>query len=161
MIRKWDVVYWFSERALHPSARRTTSPPTGTAPHDLRRHGTVLVVTFRATGEAVPTPLSCAVSNGRLYASTAADSGKVKRIHRNPKVLVAPSTVRGKPLAPHTAATARVLESHEAEHAERVLDGRYGALRRLYRKAVDAKTTDTAYLEITPTRPTGPGDDDR
>ncbi|MFI0371211.1 PPOX class F420-dependent oxidoreductase [Actinomadura sp. 1N219] len=160
MTRKWDVVYWLCERALHPSAHRTTSPPTGRA-HGLRRHGTVLVVTFRASGEAVPTPLSCAAANGRLYASTATDSGKVKRIRRNPQVLVAPSTVRGKPLGPHAEATARVLESHEAEHAERVLDGRYGRLRQLYRKAVGAKTTDTAYLEITPTRPTDPNDNDR
>ncbi|TMR06347.1 PPOX class F420-dependent oxidoreductase [Actinomadura soli] len=161
MIRKWDVVYWLCKRALHPSARRTTSTPPNRASRRLRGHGTALVVTFRANGEAVPTPLSCALANGRLYASTAADSGKVKRIRRNPRVLVTPSTVRGKPLGPKAEATARVLESHEAEQAERILDGRFGALLRLYRKAVGARTTDTAYLEITPTRPTEPDDDDR
>lgn len=159
MARKWDVVYWVCERALHPSARRTmTTTPAGNGPKSRPRgHGTILVVTFRASGAAVPTPLSCAAADGRLYASTAPDSGKVKRIRRNPRVLIAPSTMRGRPLGPQVEATARILESPEAERAERLLDGRFGLLRRLYRKTIGVDTTDTAYLEIAPDE----SDDDR
>ncbi|MFI0407648.1 PPOX class F420-dependent oxidoreductase [Actinomadura sp. 3N508] len=148
MVRKWGLVYRLCGRVLHPSAYRTTLADGGLG--RLRGHGTVLVVTFRAGGDPVPTPLSCAVADGRLYASTAPGSGKVGRIRRNPRVLVAPCTVRGRPLGPHAEATARVLEPGEAERAERVLDGRFGALRRLYRKAIGVGPADTAYLEITP-----------
>lgn len=154
-MRKWDVGYWACNRLLHPSARRAARAPasTGAELGALRGHGTVLVVTFRSNGEPVPTPLSCAMVDGRLYASTAPDSGKVKRIRKTPRVLVASSTVRGRPLGPKVEAVARVLDSHEAQHAERVLDGRFGTLRRLYRKAIGVNTHDTAYLEITPKEP--------
>ena len=149
MVRKWDVGYWVCGRVLHPAVRRGA---TGGRPGAVRGHGTVLVVTFRANGEAVPTPLSCAVEGGRIYASTAPDSGKVKRIRRDPRVLVAASTVRGRPLGGQVEAVARVLGPDETHRAERVLDGRFGLLRRLYRKAIGADESGTAYLEITPKR---------
>lgn len=157
MTRKWEIVYWACERALHPSARRTAARAgagpgagPGAGLGALRGHGTVLVVTFRRNGDPVPTPLSCALKDGRLYASTAPDSGKVKRIRRDPRVLVAPSTVRGRALGPRVEAAARVLDAEDARRAERILDGRFGLLRRLYRRAVGADATHTAYLEITP-----------
>lgn len=149
MIRKWDAVYWVCERALHPSARRTASPDAVPRRGGPRGHGTFLVVTFRGNGVPVPTPLSCAMSDGRLYASTAPDSGKVKRIRRDPRVLVAPSTVRGRPLGPQVEAVAQVLDGSEALRGERILDGRFGVLRRLYRKVIGVDAGDTAYLEIT------------
>ena len=53
--------------------------------------------TYRRNGEPVRTPVWFLEENGTLYVHTGGSTGKVKRIRRNPKVRVAPSTFRGKP----------------------------------------------------------------
>ena len=57
---------------------------------------TALLTTFRRGGEAVGTPLSIAVANGKVYFVTASDSGKARRLADNPVVSLAPCTVSGK-----------------------------------------------------------------
>jgi PPOX class probable F420-dependent enzyme len=46
----------------------------------------VCLTTFRKNGEAVPTPVWFAESDGKLYIYTANSSGKVKRIRNNASV---------------------------------------------------------------------------
>lgn len=143
-------MYWVCDRIRHSSARRVTVPQAAARFEEPRKHGTVLVVTFRENGAPVATPLSCVLEHGRLLASTAPDSGKVKRIRRNSRVLVTPSSVRGSPVGPTVDAVARILDSADARRAERVLDGRYGRIRRLYRRLIGVSPNETAYLEFTP-----------
>src|SRR5689334_18846042 len=52
--------------------------------------------TYRRNGEPVRTPVWFLKENGILYVHTGDNTGKVKRIRRNPKVRVAPSHFRGK-----------------------------------------------------------------
>ncbi|QKW36719.1 PPOX class F420-dependent oxidoreductase [Actinomadura sp. NAK00032] len=148
-MRRWTPVYWALDRVRHSSARRVAVARASRF-EGLRGHGTVLVVTFRGDGTAVPTPLSCVMQDGRLLASTAPDSGKVKRIRRDPRALVAPATVRGRPVGPAVEAAARILEGGEAERAEQALAGRFGPARRLYRRLIGVHPDETAYLEFSP-----------
>src|SRR4051794_32286609 len=86
-----------------------------------------LLTTFRKSGAAVSTPLWFATHGETLYVKTAVDSGKVKRIRRSPRVEVAPCTIRGRPLGPPVAASARiVVDAAEEARAERALHAHYG-----------------------------------
>src|SRR5512133_2563936 len=57
---------------------------------------TALLTTFRRGGESVGTPLSIAVTGGKAYFVTAADSGKATRLGHTARVTLAPCTVSGK-----------------------------------------------------------------
>ena len=110
-----------------------------------------MIVTFKRDGGAVPTPVWFGLdAEGRLYFRTGADVAKVRRIRNDPRVLVAPCTVRGKPLGPSVEATARVLSAEEKEHAETAVQSNYGLGRRLYEGAADAVGGDEVYVEIEP-----------
>ncbi len=81
---------------------------------DLEGHRYMNLTTFRKNGEAVPTPVWFALVDGRLYATTAPNSGKMKRIRNGPRVLLAPSNFRGKPLGESVEGLARILDDGEA-----------------------------------------------
>lgn len=87
----------------------------------LRRSNTALLTTFRRTGEPVATPVSIAVIGESAWFATAADSGKAKRLARNPDVLVAPCSVTGKVLGESVPARARVLPVQDRRRARRLL----------------------------------------
>ena len=81
---------------------------------DLEGHEYMNLTTFRKSGEAVATPLWFALVDGRLYATTPPDSGKMKRIRNNPRVLLAPANFRGKPLGESVEGIGRILGDGEA-----------------------------------------------
>jgi PPOX class probable F420-dependent enzyme len=57
----------------------------------------VAFTTFRKTGKAVTTPVWIVpVSDGRVGFWTAMGSGKTKRLHNNPQVVLQPSDARGR-----------------------------------------------------------------
>lgn len=66
------------------------------------------LVTYRRSGTPVHTPVWFAEHEGRLYVMTRSDSGKAKRLRNNPRVEVAPCTMRGKRTGPGIGASARV-----------------------------------------------------
>ena len=68
-----------------------------------------MLETFRRNGEGIKTPVWFVEQGDKLYVSTITSSGKAKRIRNNPRVRVAPSTVRGSVKADWLAGTARVL----------------------------------------------------
>jgi uncharacterized protein len=99
----------------------------------------------------VPTPIWFGLDGkGRMYFRTGADVAKVRRIRNNPRVLVAPCTLRGKPRGPAMQGTARVLPADEWEHAETAIQSNYGLGRRFYERAADAVGGDEVYVEIQP-----------
>jgi PPOX class probable F420-dependent enzyme len=54
------------------------------------------------------------VRDGRVYFVTRSDTGKVKRLRRNPQVQLAPCTRRGQVTGPSYSGTARVLAEEDA-----------------------------------------------
>jgi uncharacterized protein len=141
----------FYHRIRHPSAHSLAGQER-TVPgfEHLRGHKYCLLVTYKRSGEAVPTPVWFGLGDGKLYVRSEADVAKVKRIRNDPRVRVAPCTVRGKPLGPPAEGRARVLDqSSDGEEAERALQANYGLGRKIYEGAGGALGTATAYLEIT------------
>ena len=144
----------FYDRLRSRAAQRSVSEaPADDATFDsLRGHKYALLVTFKRSGEGVPTPVWFGLDEeGRMYARTGRDVAKVRRIRNNPRVRVAPCTVRGKPLGPPVEGTARVVSAEEEEHAEEALKSNYGLGRRFYESVGDAVGgVDAAYLEVMP-----------
>ena len=58
------------------------------------------LTSFRKSGVPVRTPVWFAEAEGKLYLFTNPKSGKAKRIRNNPRVLIAPCTMRGKVTGP-------------------------------------------------------------
>ena len=101
------------------------------------------LVTFRKTGVGVHTPVWFAEGDGRLYVFSNPKAGKVERIRNNPRVEIAPSTMRGKPLGPYVGATARMAADQEA--------GREAIRRKYWLARIPwLWSKDTVYLELLP-----------
>jgi PPOX class probable F420-dependent enzyme len=87
--------------------------------------------TYRKDGTAVATPVWFAEDGGLLYIYSLADAGKVKRIRNNPRVRVAPCDMRGKLKGEWVEARARILQGDEAARGHRLLDEKYGLLKKI------------------------------
>lgn len=137
----------------HPAARSLATESAIVSGFDhLRGHKYCLLVTYRRTGEAVPTPVWFGLGDGKLYVRSEADAAKVKRIRNDPRARVAPCTPRGKPLGPPAEGRARVLDERgEIATAEAALEANYGLGRKLYERAGGVMGIDAVYLEVTPT----------
>jgi PPOX class probable F420-dependent enzyme len=125
------------------------APRTG-AVGDIAAAKRSLLVTYRRDGRPVPTPVWAAPAGGVLYLRSERASGKVKRLRRDPRVLVAPCTVRGRPLGPPFEAHGRVLDGKDELIAERALAARYGLGRELFELTMDLIRVDMCYLEVAP-----------
>ena len=117
---------------------------------DLDGHKYCLVTTFKRDGEAVSTPVWFGVAEGKLYFRTYTHAYKLKRLQRNPRVLVGPCNRRGAPKGSMVEAAARHLPDSEEDRAERAIQSNYGLFRRLYEGTFSQKVAD-AYVEVTPT----------
>lgn len=109
----------------------------------------IVLTTYRTSGEPTPTTVWFAAVDGRLYITTGATAGKLKRIRNNPRVMVAPSdrvgAVRG------AALTAWAREAAPDEHAlaEAALAAKYGdQLSRIRGMRPDG--AHSTYLVVTP-----------
>jgi uncharacterized protein len=122
---------------------------TGTV-GELRAHKRTLLVTFRRSGAAVATPVWAAEADGRFYVRSERAAGKIKRLRNDSRVLVAPCTVRGRPLDAPFEATATVVPVEREQLAEQALARRYGLGRALFEWAFDRMRIDMCYLEIAP-----------
>ena len=136
-------------RIRHSGAWETAASAPGTF-DSLKGHKYALLHTFRKSGEAVPTPVWFGLTDGKLYFRTYAGAAKVKRIRNNPRVLVGPCDVRGKPKGSLIEARARVLSDAEEAAAEKAIQSNYGLFRRFY-EASFAMKVDGAYVEVEPT----------
>ncbi len=122
------------------------------APHPfeyLEGHRYINLTTFRKSGEGVPTPVWFALHGGRLYITTEPESGKMKRIRNNPRVLVAPCNAWGKPKSESVQGLARPVVNEPTGEAEAVFREKYRlwlALFHLFGQRQYGKIT----LEISP-----------
>lgn len=143
----------FYDGARHADTYKAArAEPTAQDFAGLRGHKYCLLVTFRRSGEPVPTPVWFGLdADGRLYLRTGADAAKVKRVRADPRARVAPATARGKPTGPLAAGAARVLPSGDIAHAESALRANYGLGRRLYERVLGpGPGVEMVYLEVTP-----------
>ena len=106
-------------------------------------HKYIDLVTFRKTGVGVHTPVWFAEGDGRLYIFTNPKAGKIKRIRNNPRVEIAPSTMRGKPRGAYVAAMARMAADQQA--------GREAIRRKYWLARIPwLWSKDSLYLELLP-----------
>jgi PPOX class probable F420-dependent enzyme len=135
----------------HPSAQSAAlEPATVLGFSGLQGHKYCLLVTYRRSGEPVPTPVWFGLAGASVYIRTEADAAKVARIRHDPRARLAPCTVRGKPLGPAAEGRARVLEGSEQERAEAALQANYGRGRWAYEGVADALGVKGVYLEVLP-----------
>jgi len=117
----------------------------------------ISLTTFRHDGSTASTPVWVVSDDGRrLLVWTGANTWKVKRIRRDPRVLVALSDYRGRELGPRVEAQARILGPEAEGLVVPLLRRKYGwqrrglefqsRLGRLVRRGHEA---DAVYLELT------------
>jgi uncharacterized protein len=97
--------------------------------------------TLRRNGQAMPTPVWFIQDGERLYIRTIANSGKVKRVHNNPQVRIAPCGREGQLLGLWIQGTAREVRNDPVIEAkvDQLLDQKYGEIKRqLTRQAEEA-----------------------
>jgi PPOX class probable F420-dependent enzyme len=111
---------------------------------------TVVVSTYKRDGSAVPTAVNVVVSGDHAYFRTWSTAGKAKRLRHDARVLIAPSTARGKPTGPAISATARLLGPDEEEHTRQALARKYPLLQgRLVPLAHRLRHFNTVHYELT------------
>ena len=124
------------------------NPGTAQDLSSLEGHKYALLVSFRRSGEPVPTPVWFGLDGGRAYLNTRERNAKVKRILRDPHVRVGPCSFRGKPLGPLAEGTARVLPHADEARAEAAVQSNYGLLRRIYYATFGGRGDPTVYIEV-------------
>ena len=112
-------------------------PATGSDFAGFENHRQIVLVTFKRSGEAMPSPINHGVADGKLYVRTDASTGKVKRIRSNPNVRVVASNLRGKPFGPVVAGVARILPEAEHAHADAVIAANWSAPMKLFERTLD------------------------
>jgi PPOX class probable F420-dependent enzyme len=113
-----------------------------------------LLVTFKRSGDAVPSPVNFGLSgDGLLYFRCDPGAAKVKRIKNDPHVRICACSFRGKPLGPLVEGTARILDGAEAEHAHDIVAANWDFFNRLYEGAVDRMDVAITYVEVRPASP--------
>jgi PPOX class probable F420-dependent enzyme len=131
-----------------------TMTPTGTDFTGFDKARQIVLVTFKRSGEAMPSPINHGVADGKLYVRTDPSTGKVKRLRNNPNVVVVPCNLRGKPKGQAVAGVARILPESEHAHAEEAVAANWSLPMKVFERGLDkgsqAFGIDMAYIEITP-----------
>ena len=105
--------------------------------------------TFRKSGESVKTPVWFVQAGETIYVHTVANSGKVKRIRNNGRVNIAPCKMDGKLIGSWVPAQAReVTDSEVSMAADRLLDKKYGLLKKIFSNQRASKGAQDIILEI-------------
>ena len=147
-----DMEYRLHDR-LRPAAAfdAARDPLITTDTGGLRGTSTCLLVTYRKSGEPVPSPVLFGMDDGKIYFRSEARTAKLRRLAANSTVLVAPCSFRGLPQGRFVRGEARVVSAAEEAHAYAALRSNYRWLDRLYESGADRLPIDSSYVEITVT----------
>jgi PPOX class probable F420-dependent enzyme len=116
----------------------------------LRKQNYINIETYRKTGVGVQTPVWFVQDDHILYVRTMAESGKVKRIRNNQEVKIAPCKMDGTPIGEWIPATAREINDPETDQkVDRLLDKKYGLIKKFYALAEKARKGQYTVLEVT------------
>ena len=97
----------------------------------LAKTRTVAVTTYKRDSTPIATPVNVVVIGEHAYFRTWSTSGKAKRLRRDPHVLIAPLTRRGKLTGPAMKAMARLVGPEEEAPVERAMSKKYRLLQGL------------------------------
>ncbi|PXY30459.1 PPOX class F420-dependent enzyme [Prauserella coralliicola] len=115
---------------------------------------TVSLTTYRRDGRPGASPVSIAVEGDHAYVRSFEKSLKTRRLARDPRVELAPSTGRGVPTGPAVSGKMRRLAGEENRHAARMLRRKHpllhGVVVPLTHRLARAKTGRTVHFELTP-----------
>ena len=84
-----------------------------------------LITTYRRNGTPVATPVWVVRDGDALAAWTPTDSGKVKRIRRDPRVTVAPCTIRGEQTGPAAPGRAELMDAGGTDRVRQLIRRKY------------------------------------
>jgi PPOX class probable F420-dependent enzyme len=105
--------------------------------------------TFRRNGESMKTPVWFVGNDEIIYVQTVANSSKVKRIHNNVSVNITPCKMDGTPTGFWVPAIAREVTGTEiAEKVNRLLERKYGLMKKLFVLQVSRQGRKDTILEI-------------
>jgi uncharacterized protein len=110
-----------------------SQPASAPSSHRAQANGDTLAIpgkylsitSFKRDGTGVATPVWFVHEAGRLLVQTDASSGKVKRIRRNPRVMIAPCTATGRLRAEPVTARAQVLPDDEFGRVKELIARKY------------------------------------
>jgi uncharacterized protein len=152
MSRLMNLQYRMYDRLRHRRAFELAREE-GTAPDfdHLRGHRHCLVVTFKRSGEPVPTPVWFVLTDdGRIVFRSESPTAKIRRLRNDPHVRVGPCNVRAKPLGPMAEASGRVLEGEESARGEAALRDSWALDQRIFESGADRMAPDLVYVELVP-----------
>lgn len=104
--------------------------------------------TFRKSGLGVRTPVWFVEQDGILYVRTIDGSGKIKRIHHNGQVRVAPCKVDGALLGEWVDGRARLVDEQTAGMVNGLLRRKYGLQKMLFEVMGRGRKRQPATIEI-------------
>ena len=116
----------------------------------------ISLTTFKRDGTPVAKPVWVVSDDGRrLLVWTGPETWKVKRLRRNPRVVVAASDIRGRTRGQSYEGVGRLLDIPQGSLVEPLLDRKYGLTRRLLavlnklvRVVTRKQPEPSAYIEI-------------
>jgi uncharacterized protein len=115
-----------------------------------RKQKYISVETYRKSGEGVRTPVWFIESNSEFIFNTEEDSGKVKRIRRNPAVKIAPCTMRGDIKGEFVSSKARFLSAEESALAKKTYAKKYGVMGRIFESLGNSRKSERIFLAVKP-----------
>ncbi|MEM8532754.1 MAG: PPOX class F420-dependent oxidoreductase [Chloroflexota bacterium] len=112
----------------------------------------IVLTTFRASGEPVPTTVWFAVADGKIYITTMVHLKKVGRIRANPHAQVVPSDRVGNTHGTALEAQARIMEMNEFPRAQSALQEKYGEPYVILTGQMDMQypPNSRTFIEVTP-----------
>lgn len=145
-----DPFYRLLEGGRHPAAAEIAGRPPGASDFsELEGARQALLVSFKRNGEAVSTPVNCALTeDGRLYFRSEPHTAKMKRMARCPRVLVGPCNVRGRPRGPLAEGRARVLPAEASQSAYEAIRANWSPMVWPSEMAMDRVGVEVAYVEV-------------
>jgi len=105
--------------------------------------------TFRKNGESMKTPVWFTQAGQTIYVLTMANSGKVKRIRNNGRVNIAACRMDAKLTGTWVPALARQITDRAViTTVDRLMDNKYGLLKKMFLKRSSNTDSQDAILEI-------------
>lgn len=152
-VKKLSALMFRAMDTMRDRAAFDIGEPTGADFGGFDQTRQIVLVTFKRSGEAMPSPINHGVADGRIYVRTDASTGKVKRIRNNPNVVVVPSGLRGKPKGQPVAGIVRILPESEHALAEQAIAANWSLPMKVFERGLDKGSAATGmaicYLEIT------------
>ena len=111
-------------------------------------HEFIVLTTYRKNEVALPTTVWFANDQGKIYITTGANAGKIKRIRNNGHVQMTPSDRTGNLLGePQVEGHAHESKAEERGHAHELLAQKYGEA---FERMLGQRSIDRTYIVVEP-----------